>query len=84
MGGVRVIINISKKKTDIASILIGNKTIKNYCEIASEFNQHFTSIAKQIEENLIKTKHINILNIYRTKMQFIFLYLLLTATKFYQ
>ena len=56
--GIREIINISKKRTtDITSIQIGNKTVTNSCEIASEFNKHFTSIAKQIEETLIKPKH---------------------------
>ena len=56
--GIREIINISKKRTaDITSLQIGNKTVKNSYEIASEFNKHFTSIAKQIEEKLIKPKH---------------------------
>ena len=40
-----------------ASIKIGNQTVKNSYEIASEFNKHFTSIGKQVEENLIKPKH---------------------------
>ena len=56
--GIREIINISKKRTtDITSLQICNKTVKNSYEIASEFNKHFTSIAKQIEEKLIKPKH---------------------------
>ena len=55
---IREIINISKKRTtDITSIQIGNKTVKNSYEIASEFNKRFTSIAKQIEEKLIKPEH---------------------------
>ena len=50
---IREIINISKKRTtDITSLQIGNKTVKNSYEIASEFNKHFTSIGKQIEEKL--------------------------------
>ena len=56
--GIMENINISKKRaTDITSIQIGNKTVKISYEIASEFYKHFTSIAKQIEENLIKPKH---------------------------
>ena len=56
--GIMEIINISKKRgTDVTLIQTGNKTVKNSCEIASKFNKHFTSIAKQIEENLIKPKH---------------------------
>ena len=56
--GIKKIIIISKKRTtDIISIQIGNKTVKNSYEIASEFKKHFTSIARQIEEKLIKPKH---------------------------
>ena len=56
--GIREIINISKnRKTDITSIQIGNKTVKKSSEIANEFNKHFTSIAKQIEEKIVKPKH---------------------------
>ena len=45
--GIREIINISKKQiTNITSIQTGNKTVKNFYEIATEFNKHFTSIAK--------------------------------------
>ena len=55
---IREIINISKKRTtDITSTQIGNKTVKNSNETASEFNKYFTSIARQIEETLIKPKH---------------------------
>ena len=39
------------------SIQIGIKTVKYSYEQASEFNKHFTSNVKQIEENLIKPKH---------------------------
>ena len=56
--GIREIINISKKRTtDITSIQNGNKTVTNSYEKASEFNKLFYSIAKQIEETLIKPKH---------------------------
>ena len=56
--GIREIINISKnRKTDITSIQIGNKTVKKSSEIANEFNKHFTFIAKQIEEKIVKPKH---------------------------
>ena len=55
---IREIINTSKKwTTDITSIQTGNKTVKNSYEIASEFIEYFTSIAKQTEETLIKPKH---------------------------
>ena len=56
--GIREIISTSKKrKTDITSIQIGNKTVKKSSEKANEFNKHFTSIAKQIEEKILKPKH---------------------------
>ena len=56
--GIGEIIKISKReKTDITSIQIGNKTVKKSSEIANEFNKHFTSIAKQLEEKLVKSKH---------------------------
>ena len=45
--GIREMFIISKKRTtDITSIQTGNKTVKNSYEIASEFNKHFTFIAK--------------------------------------
>ena len=56
--GIKEIIIVSKERaTDITSIQIGNKTVKTSCAIAGEFHKYFTSIAKQIEENLIKSKH---------------------------
>ena len=57
--GIREIINIStNRKTDITSIQIGNKTVKKSSQIANEFNKHFTYIAKQIEEKIVKPKQI--------------------------
>ena len=56
--GIREIINIStNRKTDITSIHIGNKTVKKSSQIANEFNKHFTYIAKQIKEKIVKPKH---------------------------
>ena len=56
--GIREIINISKNESNnINCIQIGRTTISNSSDIANEFNRHFTSIAKQIEEKLIKPKH---------------------------
>ena len=34
----------------MTSIGTGNETVKNSYEILSEFNKHFTSIAKQIKK----------------------------------
>ena len=49
------IINITKKETkDINCIQILNKTIAKPTEIANELNNHFSSIAKNIEDKLIK------------------------------
>ena len=56
--GIRKIINISKKQTtDITSIHNGYKKVSKSYAVASEFNKHFTFIAKQIGETLIKPKH---------------------------
>ena len=56
--GIREIINISKKRSNnINCIQIGRTTTSNSSDIANEFNRHFTSVAKQIEEKLIKPKH---------------------------
>ena len=56
--GIREIIKISKKESNnINCIQIGRTTISNSSDIANEFNRHFTSVAKQIEEKLIKPKH---------------------------
>ena len=57
-GGIREIINTAKKGSNsINCIEIGRSTITNSCDIANGFNRHFTSVAKQIEEKLIKPKH---------------------------
>ena len=37
-------------------IQVGNKNINNPIEIANSFNNHFTSIAEKIEDNLVKLK----------------------------
>ena len=56
--GIREIINISKKgSNNINCIQIRRTTISNSSDIANEFNRHFTLVAKQIEEKLIKPKH---------------------------
>ena len=56
--GIREIIDISKKRSNnINCIQIGRTAIFNSSDIANEFNRHFTSVAKQIEEKLIKSKH---------------------------
>lgn len=61
----REIMNISKKrKSDITSIEIVNKTVKKSLEINSvvnEFNKYFISIDKQIEEKSVK-RNINTVN----------------------
>ena len=49
------IINITKKETkDINCIQILIKTITNLTEITNQLNDHFSSIAKKIEDKLIK------------------------------
>ena len=54
---IRKIINITTKGSkEINCIQIGNKTINNPTKIASNFNNHFTSIAEKIEDNLVKSK----------------------------
>ena len=51
-------INISKKgSNNISCIQIRVNAITNSSDIANEFNRHFTSVPKQIEEKLIKLKH---------------------------
>ena len=54
--GIREIINISKKENKVINCIqnVTNMTINSPKEIAEEFNKHFTSIAKNIEKNLIK------------------------------
>ena len=55
--GIRETINISKKvSNNINCIQIGKNTIINSSDIANECNGHFTLVAKQIEEKLIKPK----------------------------
>ena len=55
--GIRKIINITTKGSkEINCIQIGNKTINNPTKIANNFNNHFTSIAEKIEDNLVKSK----------------------------
>ena len=55
--GIRKIINITTKGSkEINCIQIGNKTITNPTKIANNFNNHFTSIAEKIEDNLVKSK----------------------------
>ena len=57
MEGIREIMNISKKgSNNIDCIQIGKNTITNSSDIANEFNRYFTSIAKQIEEKLIRER----------------------------
>ena len=54
---MRKIINITTVGTkEISCIQVDNKTINNPTEIASSFNDHFTSIAEKIEDNLVKFK----------------------------
>ena len=56
--GIKEVMNISKKrKTDITYIQSGNKTVKTSSKIVNEFTKHFTSIAKKIEEKLVRPKH---------------------------
>ena len=52
--GIRVIINITKKsKNNINSIQVNGKDIPDPAVIANEFNNHFATIAKEIEAKLI-------------------------------
>ena len=52
--GIRDIINITKKsKNNINSIQVNGTDITDPAIIANEFNNHFTTIAKQIEAKLI-------------------------------
>ena len=55
--GIREIINIKKKKTNyVTSLKLNDNTITDSKAIANTFNNHFTSIAKNIEQNLITSK----------------------------
>ena len=55
--GIGKIINITAKGSkEINSIQVGNKTISNPTKIANSFNNHFTSSAEKIEDNLVKSK----------------------------
>ena len=54
---IRKIINVTTKRSkEINCIQFGNKTINSPTKIANDFNNHFTSIAEKIEENLKKSK----------------------------
>ena len=54
---IRKIINITTKESkEINCIQVSNKTINNPIKIANNFNNHFTSIAEKIEDNLVKSK----------------------------
>ena len=53
--------NINRKNINITTkgskeIQVDNKTINNPIMIANNFNNHFTSIDKKIENNLVKSK----------------------------
>ena len=54
--GIMEIINISKRGNKVINYIQNgnNMTVKSPKEIAEEFNNHFTSIAKNIEKTLIK------------------------------
>ena len=54
--GIMEIINISKRWNKVINYIQNgnNMTVKSPKEIAEEFNNHFTSIAKNIEKKLIK------------------------------
>ena len=52
--GIRVIINITKKSKNISSIQENGRDITDPAIIVNEFNNHFPTIAKQIEAKLIK------------------------------
>ena len=55
---IREIINISERgSNNINCIQSGRSSTSNSSDIPNEFNRHFTSVAKQIEEKLIKPKH---------------------------
>ena len=47
---------MSKESKEINCIQVGNKTINNLTKNANNFNNHFTSIAEKIEDNLVKSK----------------------------
>ena len=47
---------MSKESKEINCIQVGNKTINNHTKVANNFNNHFTSIAEKIEDNLVKSK----------------------------
>ena len=52
--GIRDIINITKKsKNNINSIQVNGRDITDPAIIANEFNNHFTTIAKEIDTKLI-------------------------------
>ena len=46
----------TKGSKEIKCIQVGNKTINNPTKIANNFDNHFTSIAEKIENNLVKSK----------------------------
>ena len=55
--GISEIINIKKKETNyVTSLKLNDNTITDSQTIANTFNNHFTSIAKNIEQNLITSK----------------------------
>ena len=53
---IREIINISKKGSKVINCIQNgnNMTVSSPKDIAKEFNNHFTSIAKNMEKKLIK------------------------------
>ena len=54
---IRKIINIKKKETNyVTSLKLNDNTITDSQTIPNTFNNHFTSIAKNIEQNLITSK----------------------------
>ena len=55
--GIREIINIKKEETNyVTSLKLSDNTITDSQTIANTFNNHFNSIAKNIEQNLITSK----------------------------
>ena len=55
--GIHEIINIKKKETNyVTSLKLNDSTITDSQTVANTFNNHFTSIAKNIEQNLITSK----------------------------
>ena len=55
--GIREIINIKKKETNYAtSLKLNDNTITGSQTIGNTFSNHFTSIAKNIEQKLITSK----------------------------